>query len=167
MTGFRIGWTIAPASIIGAMEKLQSHSTSGASSVLQEGAFGALQSGNLPIQALKKFIQGNRDILIDQLNAIPGLKLVEPQGTFYCFPDIQDIHPDSEALATHLLDKAYVSTVPGKAFGMEGYLRLSYTCSKEEIVESAARIRWAVDPGSPKEIIINGQKHLKDWETLQ
>jgi aspartate/methionine/tyrosine aminotransferase len=167
MTGFRIGWTIAPASIISAMEKLQSHSTSGASSVLQEGAFGALQSGHLPIQTLKKFIQENRDILINQLKAIPGIKLAEPQGTFYCFPDLRGIHPDSETLATHLLDKAFVSTVPGIAFGMEGYLRLSYTCSKEEITESAARIRWAVDPGSPREIIINGQKQLRDWETLQ
>jgi len=164
MTGFRIGWTIGPKPVIAAMEKIQSHSTSGASTLLQEAALGALLGGDSDVQDLKRFIRTNHDILIKELMEIPGLKLTKPLGTFYCFPDFRDINPDSRELATILLEKAYVSTVPGIAFGKDGFLRLSYTCSTAQIIESAARIRWAVDPTSPNEIIINGEKHQRDWE---
>ncbi len=164
MTGFRIGWTIGARPVIAAMEKIQSHSTSGVSTLLQEAALGALNDGETVVQDLKQFIRTNRDILIDELLKIPGIKLIKPQGTFYCFPDFNAINPDSSELATLLLEKAYVSTVPGIAFGKDGFLRISYTCSTAQISESAARIRWAVDPTSPSEIIINGEKHQRDWE---
>lgn len=164
MTGFRIGWTIGPKPVIAAMEKIQSHSTSGASTLLQEAALGALLGGESVIQDIKQLIRTNRDILISELMKIPGIKLTKPLGTFYCFPDFRGINPDSRELATLLLEKAYVSTVPGIAFGKDGFLRLSYTCSTAQIIESAARIRWAVDPTFPNEIIINGEKHQRDWE---
>jgi len=164
MTGFRIGWTIGARPIIAAMEKIQSHSTSGASTLLQEAALGALNGGESVVQDLKQFILTNRDILTSELIKIPGIKLTKPLGTFYCFPDFRGINPDSRELATLLLEKAYVSTVPGIAFGKDGFLRLSYTCSTAQVLESAARIRWAVDPTSPNEIIINGKKHQRDWE---
>jgi len=164
MTGFRIGWSIGPKPVIAAMEKMQSHSTSGASTLLQEAALGALQGGEDTIRELKEFIQGNRDILVRELTAIPGVRITEPPGTFYCFPDFSAINPDSSALAALLLEKAYVSTVPGSAFGREGHLRLSYTCSRDQVKESANRIRWVLDPGSDREIIIKGKTHIRDWD---
>ena len=164
MTGFRIGWTIAAKTIITAMEKIQAHSTSGASTLLQEAALGAMQGGDSVIQELKQFIQTNRDILINELIKIPGLKMTKPQGTFYCFPDLNGINPNSQELAALLLEKAYVATVPGIAFGKEGFLRLSYTCSTAQVRESAARIRWILDPTTPEEIIINDIKHKREWE---
>ncbi|MCJ7716589.1 MAG: pyridoxal phosphate-dependent aminotransferase [Anaerolineales bacterium] len=167
MTGFRIGWTIAAETIIKAMEKIQSHSTSGASVLLQEAALGAMENGEQTVQELRNFIQTNKDILIGELKKIKGIKLAEPGGTFYCFPDFKNINADSQQLAALLLDKAYVATVPGIAFGQEGFLRLSYTCSTEQIIESAARIRWVVDPNSTPEIIIGGETCLRDWETTK
>ena len=164
MTGFRVGWAIGPEPVIQAMNKIQGHSTSGVSSVLQEAALGALRSGTQTIAELKSFVQANRDILISELEKVKGLQLSEPGGTFYCFPDFSSIIPSSQELAGLLLEKAFVATVPGIAFGKEGFLRLSYTCSREEIVESAKRIRWAIDRDFPPEIIINGTTLQRNWE---
>ena len=164
MTGFRIGWAIGPGPVIQAMNKIQGHSTSGASSVLQEAAFGALTSGNRVITELRSFIRTNRDILVSELTKIKGLRLVRPGGTFYCFPDFSSLISDSQELAGLLLDKAYVATVPGIAFGKEGHLRLSYTCSRDQIVESAQRIRWAIDPDFPPELVIGGKTINRNWE---
>lgn len=164
MTGFRIGWAIGPEPLIKAMIKIQDHSTSGPSSVLQEAALGALRSGSQPITELTSFIKTNRDILVSELNKIKGLNLTEPDGTFYCFPNFNSLFPNSQELAALLLEKAYVATVPGIAFGKEGYLRLSYTCSRNEVIESARRIRWAVDRDFTPEIIIGGKAVQRDWE---
>jgi aspartate aminotransferase len=161
MTGFRIGWAIGPNLVIDAMQKIQSHSTSGVSTLLQEAALGALIGGEESVLKLKEFIQGNRDILVHELSNIPGVKIIEPPGTFYCFPDFSAINPDSLELASQLLEKAFVATVPGIAFGRDGHLRLSYTCSREQLGESAARIRWALDPGSPREITIKGKSYFR------
>jgi len=164
MTGFRIGWAIGPETVIQAMNKIQSHSTSGASSLLQAAAVGALTQGGDTLSDLKKFIRTNRDILVGELKKLKGVKVNEPGGTFYCFPDFRSIHHDSQELARLLLEKAFLATVPGIAFGQEGFLRLSFTCSTEEIVKSVARIRWVIDPESSPEIIIGGQKMVRDWE---
>lgn len=164
MTGFRIGWAIGPEPVIQAMNKIQGHSTSGASAILQEAALGALNSGSQTIAELRSFIHTNRDILIGELKKITGVRITEPGGTFYCFPDFSSLVPDSQELATLLLEKAFVATVPGIAFGKEGYLRLSYTCSREEIMESVKRIRWAVDREYPQEIIIGGKTYQRNWE---
>jgi aspartate aminotransferase len=164
MTGFRVGWAVGPEIIIKAMEKLQSHTTSGASVLNQEAALGALRSGDKPIQELRESIESNKKILVNGLMNIKGIKLAEPGGTFYCFPDFREFGMDSNQLASLLLEKAFVATVPGSAFGMEGYLRLSYTCSKEQVEESTKRIRWILDPDSPREISIGGITLLRNWE---
>jgi aspartate aminotransferase len=164
MTGFRIGWAIGPDPVIQAMNKIQGHSTSGASAVLQEAALGALSSGSQTLKELKGFIEANRDILIGELSKIKGLKITNPGGTFYCFPDFNSFVADSQMLAALLLEKAFVATVPGIAFGKEGHLRLSYTCSRDEIIESAKRIRWVIDGDFPPEIIIGGKTIQRDWE---
>ncbi len=164
MTGFRIGWAIASESIIEAMEKVQGHTTSGASVLLQEAALGALKDGEQTISDLKTFIKTNKDIMTGELKKIKGINLADPGGTFYCFPDFRAFHSDSQQLAALLLEKAYVATVPGIAFGQEGFLRLSYTCSTEQTAESAARIRWAIDPDAPREIMIGEEACVCDWE---
>lgn len=164
MTGFRIGWAIGPEVVIQAMNRIQSHSTSGASSLLQEAAVGALLHGSKSLQELQNLIRTNRDILVAELKKIKRVNLSPPGGTFYCFPDFRDITGDSQYLADLLLEKAFLATVPGQAFGMEGYLRMSYTCSTEEIVDSAARIRWVLDPESPPEINIDGITYKRNWE---
>lgn len=164
MTGFRIGWAIGPEPVIQAMNKIQGHSTSGASAVLQEAALGALSTGSQTIAELQPFIQTNRDILVGELKKIKGLKITEPGGTFYCFPDFSSLVPDSRELASLLLEKAFVATVPGIAFGKEGYLRLSYTCSRDEVVESAKRIRWVADRDYPSDIIIGSKSYQRNWE---
>ena len=164
MTGFRIGWTIGPEEIIKSMEKIQSHTTSGASVLCQDAALGALESGEKTLMDLKTSIQINKDILVQGLSQIKGLKIAQPGGTFYCFPDFRAFGMESGQLATLLLEKAFVATVPGIAFGQEGFLRLSYTCSSEQAADSVKRIKWAIDPDGPREIIIGGESSICDWE---
>jgi len=164
MTGFRIGWAIGPQPVIQAMNKIQGHSTSGASAVLQEAALGALKAGEQTIVELRSLIKTNRDILVRELNKIQGLDVTLPGGTFYCFPDFSSLVADSQELAGLLLEKVFVATVPGVAFGKEGYLRLSLTCSREDIIESARRIRWAVDKNASPEIVISGNTIQRNWE---
>ena len=115
------------------------------------------------LEALRATLQGNRDVMMRELASIPGVKVVQPAGTFYCLPDFRAYSGDSAALARKLLEKALVVTVPGNEFGMEGHLRLSYCTGAKDITEGVARIRWALDPKSPKEILIGGKKAVRDW----
>jgi aspartate aminotransferase len=91
------------------------------------------------------------------------VKVEKPEGTFYCFPDFSAPNKDSMALAEFLLKKALVVTVPGKDFGMEGHLRLSYAGAASEVADGIARIKWALDPNSPREIQIGTRKVIRDW----
>jgi aspartate aminotransferase len=91
------------------------------------------------------------------------VRLVEPEGTFYCLPDFRAYSNDSFELAQFLLRKALVVTVPGKAFGMEGHLRLSYAGTVKDVTEGVERIKWALDPESPNEIYIGDRKLIRDW----
>ena len=100
---------------------------------------------------------------MQELRSIKGVKVTEPGGTFYCFPDFSAYIRDSVQLSNLLLKKALVVTVPGKEFGMEGRLRLSYAGSVKDITEGVARIRWALDPDSPNEIYIGDRKIVRDW----
>jgi aspartate/methionine/tyrosine aminotransferase len=89
--------------------------------------------------------------------------VIEPDGTFYCFPDFSAYMPDSQKLAQFLLEKVCVVTVPGKEFGCEGHLRLSYCGSSQEIIEGLQRIEWALDPNAPRELWLGNRKLVKDW----
>lgn len=164
MTGFRVGWAVGPAPIIQTMTKIQGHTTSGISEVLQQGARGALEQAQEPRRELQNFIQGNRSLMLEGLQELPGVNLVEPGGAFYCFPDFSDYREDSSELASFLLENAFLVTVPGESFGMQGHLRLSYTCSPEQIKESIQRLRWALDDDAPDTIKIGGQEVVCDWE---
>ena len=113
--------------------------------------------------SLRMSMENNRDIALRELAALPGVRTVRPGGTFYCLPDFRAYRGDSVELSHFLLETALVVTVPGKEFGMEGHLRLSYAGSPKDVSEGIARIRWALDPNAPDEIYIGDRKKVRDW----
>ncbi len=167
MTGFRIGWAVAPKELVAVMTNVQSQTTSGASVLLQAAAEGALTGLQGTVEALRLQIQNNRDLIMQELGSFTGVKCVKPNGTFYCLPDfrayLRGSLKSSGDLAAFLLKKAMVVTVPGKEFGMEGHLRLSYAGTVKDVTEGLSRIKWALDPGSPNEIFIGDKKLVRDW----
>lgn len=165
MTGFRIGWTVGPSPLIQTMAKIQGQTTSGASILLQDAALGALRDGKEDLIALQETMQDNRASMLQQLKRIPEVQVPDPGGAFYVFPDFSAYEADSVKLAKFLLQKAFVVTIPGSAFGMEGHLRMSYTCPPEQITESIQRIRWALDPDSPRTIDMGGKTYERTWLT--
>ncbi len=164
MTGFRIGWTIANTKVTAAMVNVQAQNMSCPSVLLQEGAAGALNGIQSSVESLRLTLENNRNVMINELNAFTGVRLIPPDGTFYCLPDFSAYSKDSVKLSQFLLDKALVVTVPGKEFGVEGHLRLSYCGTVKEIMEGVARIKWALDPESPNEIYIGDRKMRRDWK---
>jgi aspartate aminotransferase len=92
-----------------------------------------------------------------------GARLIPPAGTFYALPDIRAFSNNSVEVSRFLLKKAMVVTVPGKEFGMEGHIRLSFAGSVKDVTEGIARIKWALDPTSPNEIYIGDKKMIRDW----
>jgi aspartate aminotransferase len=163
MTGFRIGWAIAPRKLVEVMTNIQAQTTSCASVILQVAAEGALTGPQSIVENLRMTIENNRNIMMQELKSIDAVRVDEPDGTFYCFPDFNAYTKDSVQLSELLLKRARVVTVPGKEFGMEGRLRLSYAGSVKDITEGVARIRWALDPNSPNEIYIGNRKMVRDW----
>lgn len=99
-----------------------------------------------------------------KLPTITGVIATEPQGAFYCFPDFRHYSNNSLQLCEFLLEKALVLTVPGKEFGTEGHLRLSFAGNAKEIEEGIERIRWALDPNAPSEIYIGERKVIRNWK---
>ncbi len=163
MTGFRIGWAIASRELVGAMGKFQAQTTSCADMVAQAAAEGALAGDQSVIENLRLSIQNNRDVVINELSTFTDMRTVKPGGTFYCLPDFRAYSQDSVELAGFLLEKALVVTVPGKDFGMEGYLRLSYAGPMKEVTSGIERIKWALDPNAPSEINIGSRRLVRDW----
>ena len=129
----------------------------------QWAAIGALSGVQTSIETLRLTLQNQRDVMVERLRTIPGLRLEKPQGTFYCFPDFSAYERDSLKLAQFLLEKVRVVTVPGREFGMEGHLRLSYCGGMKEIMEGVERLKWALDPNSPNEIFIGDRRLVRDW----
>jgi len=163
MTGFRIGWAIGNKELIRAMTNIQSQQTSGPSAPAQWAAVGALNGVQSSIESLRMTLENNRNVMIERLRAIEGVKVVKPDGTFYCFPDFSAYMRDSNRLAALLLEKVRVVTVPGKEFGMEGRLRLSFCGTVKEIMEGIERIQWALDPNAPNELYLGTRKLVRDW----
>lgn len=163
MTGFRIGWAVGAREVIEVMTNIQAQSTSCPSALLQAAALGALQGDQSGVESLRLTLMTHRDVLVRELAAIPGVRVTVPKGTFYCLPDFRAYDGDSMRLSGFLLDRALVATVPGKDFGMEGHLRISYCGSVREIVEGVRRIRWALDPDSPRDIHIGDRLCTRGW----
>jgi aspartate aminotransferase len=163
MTGFRIGWVIANKKMVEVMTNVQAQTTSCVSTVLQAGAEGALNGIQSVVESLRLTIENNRDVMMQELKTFNDIRTTKPDGTFYCLPDFRAYSNDSVALSNFLLKKALVVTVPGKEFGMEGYLRLSYAGSVKDVTEGIARLKWALDPTSPNDIYIGDRKLIRDW----
>lgn len=163
MTGFRIGWVIANRKLVEVMTNVQSQMISNPAVILQAAAQGALTGVQSVIESLRLTIENNRDVMMQELRTFNGIRVRKPEGTFYCLPDFRAYIEDSQELSEFLLDKALVVTVPGKEFGMEGHLRLSYAGSVKDITEGIARMKWALDPNSPNEIYIGDRKLIRDW----
>lgn len=168
MTGFRIGWVIANRKLVKVMNNIQAQTTSCTSVVLQAAAEGALNGMQSMVESLRLTIQNNRDVMMEELRSFSDIKVTKPDGTFYCLPDFRAYCPSSVAqnsleLSQFLLEKALVVTVPGKEFGMEGHLRLSYAGSIKDVITGVERIKWALDPNSPNDIYIGDRKLIRDW----
>jgi aspartate aminotransferase len=150
MTGWRIGYTLAPETLVQATVKLQSQSTSNPTSIAQHAALEAMRGSMDSVPAMLAEYARRRKRIVDGLRAIPGVTCVNPAGAFYAFPNVaahlangssgQALAKDTTELAKLLLDKARVALVPGDAFGAPGYLRLSYATSIERIDEGLRRL---------------------------
>lgn len=150
MTGWRIGYCGGPAKLVAAMKKTQSQSTSNPCSISQVAAEAALNGDQGCIAPMLKAFKQRHDFVVDRLNAMNGVKCLPSDGTFYAFADFRDaiagrdgINNDLE-LADYLLNEAKVALVPGSAFGAEGYMRLSYATSMENLDEALSRIESAL-----------------------
>jgi aspartate aminotransferase len=146
MTGWRIGYAGGPADIIKAMKKIQSQSTSNPCSISQAASVAALNGDQSCIQTMLKAFKERHDYVIKTLNTIPHISCIPSDGTFYSFFNVQsfidsrhDLNNDVD-VANLLLDKVGVAIVPGSAFGSEGYLRLSFATSMENLNKALSRI---------------------------
>lgn len=163
MTGFRIGWAVGNKQVVKAMSNIQSQQTSGPAAPSQWAAVGALNGVQSSIDSLRMTLENNRNVMMNHLQSFSGVKVTKPGGTFYCFPDFSAYMKDSNELAKLLLDKVRVVTVPGKEFGMEGHLRLSYCGTIKDVTEGLERIKWALDPEAPNELYLGDRKLVRDW----
>lgn len=149
MTGWRIGYAAAPVAIIKAMSNLQSHSTSGPTSISQKAAYAALEGPKSCVRDMVVEFAKRRGYIVDKLNNIKGISCFEPLGAFYVFPSIKDLLGKeyngikingSLQFSQVLLDEAKVAVVPGVAFGKDDHIRLSYATSMDNITKGLDRI---------------------------
>lgn len=153
MTGWRLGYTLAPKELVAAMTNLQSQSTSNPSSIVQAGAAEGLRLGDTLIAPMRDRFAERRDLALSLLQEIPGVSVPRPRGAFYLLPDFSaylgrtydgfEVKTDID-LATYLLERARVAVVPGTPFGAPGFLRLSYATSEERITTGIRRIAAAL-----------------------
>ena len=145
MTGWRIGFTLAPAEVCSAIIKLQSHSTSNPTSIAQKAAIAALLGDQSAVEDMLAEYRRRRQYVIQRLRAMPGVRCPEPRGAFYAYPNISaalgrdGIHTPMQ-FAEKLLEKAHVAVVPGEAFGTEHHVRISYATSMENLEKGLGRI---------------------------
>jgi aspartate aminotransferase len=150
MTGWRIGYAGGPASIIKAMKKIQSQSTSNPTSISQVAAQTALEGSQDCIQEMLVHFKQRHDYVVDRLNKMNGVSCLPTDGTFYCFPNVQEainriegVSTDVE-LAEHLIEHAGVALVPGSAFGLAGHVRISIATSQENLTNALDRLEQAL-----------------------
>lgn len=145
MTGWRIGYALGPAAVIGAINKLQSHSTSNPTSIAQKAGVEALSGPQDSVFAMLAEYRKRRDFVLRRLRQIPGITLGEPKGAFYAYPNISVALGkggirSSMDFAGRLLQEAHVAVVPGEAFGTGSHVRISYATSMHELERGLNRI---------------------------
>ncbi len=146
MTGWRVGYAAGPKDLISAIVKLNSQSISNVNSIAQKAAVKALEG---PQDFLTEWISEfdrRRKYIVTELNTIPGIKCSMPKGAFYVFPNVKELmkmagFEDDKSFAEFVLEEAEIAVVPGSAFGLPGYFRLSYATSFENIEEGISRLR--------------------------
>jgi len=154
MTGWRIGYAFGDKKIIRGMSKLQGQMTSCANAIGQKAAVAALTGDQTPVEEMRQAFKRRRDLMVQLLNEIPGVRCALPGGAFYAFPEIsyylgKRAHErpliDSFDLSDYLLNDAQVVTVPGDGFGAPGYVRFSYATDKKTIEEGLRRTRKSLE----------------------
>ena len=145
MTGWRIGFGLVPAPIVGAMTKLQSHSTSNPTSISQKAAVEALRGPQESVGAMLAEYRKRRDFVVARLRRIPGVQCAEPRGAFYVYPNVSVAIGKNGIAGTlqfseRLLSEANVAVVPGEAFGTDHHIRISYATSIAELERGLERI---------------------------
>ncbi len=153
MTGYRIGYMAGPVWLTKACSKLQGQFTSNATSISQKAAIAALTMNNTYTKDMNMAFKRRRDLVLGLMNEIPGLKCNVPEGAFYVFPDVSyyfgksdgnvTIHSDMD-ICLYLLDKAFISTVPGEAFGEPNCIRISYASSDEKLKKALLQMKSAL-----------------------
>ncbi len=145
MTGWRIGFCLGPAPVAAAINKLQSHSTSNPTSISQKAAVEALRGSQDSVPLMLAEYRKRRDFVVERLRAIPGVKISEPKGAFYAYPNVSVAFGGSGIqsamqFAERLLAEAHVAVVPGEAFGTAAHIRISYATSIEELRRGLDRL---------------------------
>jgi aspartate aminotransferase len=153
MTGWRTGWTIAPASVTKVFNTIQGQTTSNITSIAQKALIAALSGSQEPVAQMRDEFRRRRDSIHAWLTANPGIQCVKPRGAFYLFPNISGLLTDtvtsSLEFAAQLLEKEHVVVTPGEAFEAPGYLRISYATSMERLREGAERMLRFADSLQP------------------
>ncbi len=149
MTGWRVGWLVAPADFAGAVTRLQTHVSTNVNNVAQRAAVAALSGGLAEVAEMREAFDRRRRLMHGMLEALPGVTCLEPQGAFYAFPSVEGligrpvggrVPRSSLDLAEIFLDEAKVAAVPGEAFGAPGHLRFSYAVGDDRITEGLGRL---------------------------
>ncbi|HEY7307399.1 MAG TPA: pyridoxal phosphate-dependent aminotransferase [Bryobacteraceae bacterium] len=150
MTGWRIGFALAPAPIINAMIKLQSHSTSNPTSIAQKAAVEAMRGPQDSVPGMLAEYRRRRDFVVKRLRRIPGVSIITPKGAFYAYPNISIAFGSGQVknsldFASELLAKVHVAVVPGEAFGTTDHVRISYATSMAELERGLDRLHKFID----------------------
>ncbi len=153
MTGWRVGYTAGDEHVVEGMNKIQSHSTSHASSISQAAAIEALSGPQAAVEYMCREFKKRRDYIYVELTSMNGITCYKPEGAFFLFPNISSLFgrkteimkiDHSFDFAMYILHQAHIAVVPGSAFGAEGFIRLSYALSMDDLVESVKRLKSAI-----------------------
>jgi len=153
MTGWRIGWCIAPVPLAKVLDTVQGQSTTNATAIAQHAAAAALTGPQEEVERMRAAFEKRRGVMVEGLRSIPGVSCHMPEGAFYAFADVRALYgvpykgkpiANDEEAAFFLLDEAHVAAVPGSGFGAPGYMRFSYATSEERIRGGIASIHAAI-----------------------
>ena len=156
MTGWRIGWMIGPPDVMQAAVNYQSQTTSNIGNISQRAAVAALNGDLSAVAEMRSAFDRRRRLMTSMLNAIDGVSCAEPEGAFYCYPNVQGllgrslggaVATTSSELAANLLESIKVAVVPGEAFGTPGYFLLSYALGDDDLKEGLERLAGLVNAG--------------------
>ena len=146
MTGWRLGYGVMPAEMATRVARLMTNSNSCTASFSQQAMLEAIRGDQSPVDEMVATFRRRRDLVVDLLNDIDGVTCLKPAGAFYVFPNVQTFGWKAKKLADHLLQEARVAVLGGTAFGSggEGYLRLSYAASEDNLREGVGRMKKAL-----------------------